>query len=235
MEISYNNDLYKISYQMKNYRRRKILNRIFVCIFIFVAIALILSFLVFPVRQKTNSMTPDIPHNSTLFCSPIITSINRGDVVLLDKDIEIASIPKKILNATIKFFTLQQKSLYSSSEQLSSRKTLRRVIGLPGDTIYMKDFIVYIKPQGEKYFLTEFELAEKLYNIEISSLPKNWDDSLGFKSEFSPVTLGANEYFVLADNRFSSLDSRLWGIVKRKDVISKALVVYFPFSKFKIF
>ena len=101
--------------------------------------------------------------------------------------------------------------------------------------IFGKNFIVYIKPQNEKYFLSEFELSKKSYNIEVFNLPEGWDDSVGFKAEFTPVTLGPNEYFVLADNRFSSLDSRLWGVVNKRDFIGKALIVYFPFSKIRLF
>ena len=180
-------------------------------------------------------MTPDIPKNSTLFVTPIMPSVDRGDVVLLDKDSLLTNVHKKFLNSIINFFTLQQRGLYSDAENLSSKKTLRRVIGLPGDTVYMKNFIVYIKPQNEKYFLSEFELSKKSYNIEVFNLPEGWDDSVGFKAEFTPVTLGPNEYFVLADNRFSSLDSRLWGVVNKRDFIGKALIVYFPFSKIRLF
>lgn len=231
----YNSDLYTISYQMRKERSKKILHRVINCLVVFIIINLVLSFVIFPVKQNTNSMTPDIPKNSTLFVTPIMPSVDRGDVVLLDKDSLLTNVHKKFLNSIINFFTLQQRGLYSDAENLSSKKTLRRVIGLPGDTVYMKNFIVYIKPQNEKYFLSEFELSKKSYNIEVFNLPEGWDDSVGFKAEFTPVTLGPNEYFVLADNRFSSLDSRLWGVVNKRDFIGKALIVYFPFSKIRLF
>lgn len=235
MNKSYNSDLYTISYQLKKERHKKIIQRIINCLVVFIAINLVISFLVFPVKQNTNSMTPDIPKNSTLFVTPVITQIKRGDVMLLDKDTLLDSVPEKFVNSALKFFTVQKKGLYSDAEHLSSKKTLRRVIGLPGDTIYMKDFIVYVKPENEKYFMSEFELAEKKYNIEVFQLPENWDDSVGFKSEFEQITLGKGEYFVLADNRFSSLDSRLWGIVNKNDFVGKALLIYFPFNKMRLF
>ena len=235
MKKSYNSDLYSISYKMKKERRRKILLWIFNILGIVILLNLILSFLIFPVRERSNSMTPDIPQKSMLFVTPIIPEIKRGDVLRIDKDSLLDSIPKKILNSVIRCFTFQQKGLYSDSDHLSSKMALRRVVGVPGDTIYMKNFIVYVKPEGEKHFLSEFELTEKPYDIEVFNLPAEWDESIGLKSEFSPVTLGPNEYYLLADNRFSSMDCRYWGIIKKADVIAKTLVLYFPFTKIRLF
>ncbi|MCQ2600014.1 MAG: signal peptidase I [Treponema sp.] len=235
MKKSYNSDLYSISYKMKKERRRKILLWIFNILGIVILLNLILSFLIFPVRERSNSMTPDIPQKSMLFVTPIIPEVKRGDVLLVDKDSLLDSLPKKFLNSAIRCFTLQQKGLYSDSDHLSSKMALRRVVGVPGDTIYMKNFIVYVKPEGEKHFLSEFELTEKPYDIEVFNLPADWDESIGLKSEFSPVTLGPNEYYLLADNRFSSMDCRYWGIIKKDDVIAKTLVLYFPFTKIRLF
>ena len=62
---------------------------------------------------------------------------------------------------------------------VGKERQIRRVVGLPGDTIYMRDYVLYIKPRGEKYFLTEFELAEKSYNVNVSTNPAGWDNSIG--------------------------------------------------------
>lgn len=235
MKKSYNNDLYSISYKMKKDRRRKILFWVFNIFIIFILINLILSFVIFPVRERSASMTPDVPRKAMLFVTPIIPEVKRGDVLLVDKDSYLDSIPKKFLNSVIRFFTFQQKGLHSETNQLSSKMVLRRVVAVPGDTVYMKDFIVYVKPEGEKHFLSEFELVEKPYNIEVFNLPAQWDDSIGLKSEFTPITLGPNEYYLLADNRFSSMDCRHWGIIKKDDIVGKTLVLYFPFNKIKLF
>ncbi len=48
-------------------------------------------------------------------------------------------------------------------------------------------------------------------------------------------TLKENEYFVLADNRLESSDSRLWGSVTSASFKGRALLIYFPFSKIKLF
>lgn len=234
MKKSYNNDLYSISFKMKKELHRKIIFGILNILAVFIAVNLILSFLIFPVRETSNSMTPDIPKKSVLFVTPVITQLHRGDVVLANKYTPSDTVAKKFFNSAVSFFTFQKRGLYYTEEQLSSTMTLRRVVGLPGDTIYMKDFMVFVKPKDEKHFLSEFELADKSYNIEIYNLPSGWDDSIGLKSGFTPVTLGPNEYFLLADNRFSSMDSRLWGIFNRRELIARSIVLYFPFNRFKI-
>ena len=112
---------------------------------------------------------------------------------------------------------------------------IRRVIGMPGDTIYMRDHVLYIKPQGDKHFLTEFELIKKSYNINVLASPAGWDNLIGVTGSFEEIVLGENEYFVLGDNRNSCIDSRLWGVVPKSDIKATALFCYFPFSKLRLF
>ena len=180
-------------------------------------------------------MGPVIVRNSLVFVSPFNLPVNRGDVYLIDKQNPADTIFKKACDAALRFFTFQKRGLGRDTEQLSSRMCLRRVVGLPGDTIYMKDFVIYVKSAGEKYFLTEFELTDKRYDIDVNRLPQGWDYSLGLKGSFTPITLGTTQYFVIADNRFSSLDSRLWGVLTKKDLQAKALMLYYPVKKAKIF
>ena len=64
--------------------------------------------------------------------------------------------------------------------------------------------------------------------------PALWDNNIGVKGSFDEITLGADQYFVLGDNRKSCEDSRLWGTFSKKDIKAKALFCYFPFNKFKL-
>lgn len=228
-------DLYRISFTLKKELHRRVFVFVINFISIFVVLNLILSFVAFPVKETSDSMGPDIAKNSLIFVSPLNLPVKRGEVYLVDKNSPVNSVKKNILNAALRFFTFQKKGLKSSTENLSSRMCLRRVIGLPGDTVYMKNFVIYVKSAGEKYFLTEFELSEKKYNIDIQKLPDNWDTFVGFRGSFTPVTLGPGQYFVIADNRLSSFDSRLWGVVNRKDLIAKTIAQYYPVKKAKIF
>ena len=118
---------------------------------------------------------------------------------------------------------------------MGANRLVRRVIGVPGDTIYMRDYVMYIKPAGEDFFLTEFELVKKPYNVSINAAPSLWDSSLGVCGSFDQLTLGEDEYFVLGDYRNSCVDSRFFGTVEGKDIKAGALVSYFPLNKIRIY
>lgn len=88
------------------------------------------------------------------------------------------------------------------------RRFIKRIIGLPGDMIQVLDGTVYVNGESlnEPYIL-----ASPLYNGE-------WN-------------VGADEVFVLGDNRNNSNDSQNWGAVSRDQVIGKAVVVYWPLTE----
>ena len=181
-------------------------------------------------------MIPDVPEKSVVMVSPVAANYERGDVVLLNprfaakKNFLISQIDR-----LVRFFTAQQISVFEKSELPASRAHLRRIVGMPGDTIYMRDYVLYIKPAGDKHFLTEFEIVNEPYNVTFFVPPADWDTGIGVKGSFDEFTLGSDEYFVLADNRKSSDDSRLWGSVSKNDIRAKALFCYFPFKNFKLF
>ena len=223
------------SYQIKKERRRRtgFVILFFICLYIF--INLVITFLIYPVRQNSVSMIPDVPEKSVVMVSPIAGNYERGDVVLLDSrysrknNFFISQVDR-----LVRFFTAQQISLFEHNEVPSSKSHIRRVVGMPGDTIYMRDYVLYIKPAGERHFLTEFEIVEEPYNVTFYVPPADWDTEIGVKGSFDEITLGYNEYFVLADNRKSSDDSRLWGAVKKDEITAKVIMCYFPFRNFKL-
>ena len=192
--------------------------------------------MIYPVRQNSVSMIPDIPEKSVVLVSPVAGNFQRGDVVLLQpRYTKKLNLFLSQVQRFVSFFTAQQISIFENNEQPSSKAHVRRIVGMPGDTIYMRDYVLYVKPSGEKHFLTEFEIVEDPYNVTFYVPPAEWDTEIGVKGSFDEFTLGYNEYFVLADNRKSSDDSRLWGPVKKEDISSKVLLCYFPFRNFKLF
>lgn len=92
----------------------------------------------------------------------------------------------------------------------TSKDFIKRIIGLPGETIKVADGSVYInsKKLNEPY----------LHNV-------NTDGSL-------ELTLSDKEYFVLGDNRPVSSDSRIWGTLPRSDIVGKVLIQLWPPSNF---
>ena len=91
---------------------------------------------------------------------------------------------------------------------------VKRIIGLPGETIYIDD-------KGDIYI--NDELLEEDFGKEVIL-------SAGTAGE--PLTLGSDEYFVMGDNRNHSLDSRNYmvGNIKRDELIGRAWVRIYPFD-----
>jgi len=224
------------SYQLKKEKHKRIGFFILFCISLYIFINLVITYLIYPVLQNSSSMIPDIPEKSLVMVSPLSNNLERGDVVLLKpRSPSDAGFLKKQADRFVRFFTAQKISILEKNDLPATREHIRRVVGMPGDTIYMRDYVLYVKAAGEKHFLTEFEIIEKPYNVTFFVPPADWDTELGVKGSFEEIKLGPDEYFVLADNRKSSDDSRLWGTVHNKDVSAKLLMCYFPFKNFKLF
>lgn len=94
-------------------------------------------------------------------------------------------------------------------EEKDNEKIIKRVIGMPGDTVAIKDGEIYIND-------------EKI------------DDeyAYGMTSDYDRITLKSDEYFILGDNRLISKDSRYFGPIKEKEIKGKVVFRIFPFSKF---
>ena len=230
-----NKDLYELSYSAKKDFNKKVFHIVLFVVLIYLSINLILNFVIFPLRQASVSMEPDIIENSCIFFTPL-KGCSRGDVVVLEPFTEEKlNFFSKINDLFVRFFTAQQFSIFRDNKLMGDQFLIRRVIGMPGDTIYMRDHVLYIKPQGDKHFLTEFELIKKSYNINVLASPAGWDNLIGVTGSFEEIVLGENEYFVLGDNRNSCIDSRLWGVVSKSDIKATALFCYFPFSKLRLF
>lgn len=104
-----------------------------------------------------------------------------------------------------------------------SQYFIKRIIGLPGEKIKIKDNKIYI--YNDKY-PNGVVLNEEVY------LPEDMQTPYFSKSEF---VLGDNEFFVMGDNREQSLDSRKFGAVPRRLIIGKAWIRGWPFDKIQIF
>ncbi|MCR5763366.1 MAG: signal peptidase I [Treponema sp.] len=228
-------NVYDYSFELRRIRSRRITFALSVVIFTFLFISLFLNFILFPVHVKSDSMESDIAKGSAVFITPLIRTPKRGDVYYISRmDNVTGTLFQKAANTIVKFVTLQKFYPFGYTDRMSGKPFLRRVLALPGDSIYMKDYVLYIKPKGEKLFLTEFELTQKAYNTNIYSVPAEWEN-IGVSGFMKEITLGNNEYFVLSDNRIECSDSRLWGPVKADRLKGRALLEYFPFNKIHLF
>ncbi len=104
------------------------------------------------------------------------------------------------------------------------RDFIKRVIGLPGETLELKEKKVYIngQPLDEPYvhFLTPASGASEFTELTTSDV----------RERYGPVTVPPNQYFVMGDNRDNSQDSRYWGFLPRDNIKGKALLIYWSYE-----
>src|SRR3989338_605923 len=98
---------------------------------------------------------------------------------------------------------------------------IKRVIGLPGEQVVIRDGQVYIKSSTSQELVV---LDESAYLSATTKTGGQID-----------VTLGPDEYYLLGDNRAASLDSRAFGPVSRQSIIGKTLLRGWPIDKVGLF
>ena len=146
---------------------------------------IVIVFLYQPVQVEGTSMMPRLTNHERIFINKFVyrfEAIQRGDIVVF-------------------WYPLDPSKSY-----------IKRVVGLPGEWVSIKDGRVYVnnKALPEPY------------------VPPGYLDH----ESYPPVDVEPDHYYVLGDHRESSNDSRVWGTVDRKYIYGKAVFVYWPFSEF---
>jgi signal peptidase I len=158
----------------------------------------------------------------------------RGDIVVVEANYaRRLGFWEMLFDSFLRFVTFQLVSpARSGTDGTLPAATLQRVVGLPGDSIQMDDFVFKVKPAGSDQFLTEFELSSRPYDISHENAPESWRADLPGSGHMDLLVLGDDEYFLAGDARSSSSDSRLWGPVRVGHFSAKALVRYWPPKSF---
>ena len=126
----------------------------------------------------------------------------------------------------------QRGDIVTFSSPENGTRLIKRVIGLPGDTIEMRGKRLYVNgvvssyaergladeplaPRGVKALHLEEETGESRHEIQ-------WLVRRGQRDDFGPLTIPADHYMMLGDNRDNSGDSRWFGLVPREKLIGRA-------------
>jgi len=160
-----------------------------IAVIAFIIVAPIRYFLFQPFIVSGESMMPNFQNGNYLIVDEIsyrFSEPQRGDVV--------------VFNA-------------SFIEGYYNQRFIKRIIGLPGETVNITNGEVQITKDNKKIILDENYLPTEL---------KTYGDK--------KITLQQDEYFVLGDNREYSYDSRIWGVVPKKDIVGKAILKVLPIT-----
>lgn len=132
-------------------------------------------------------------------------ALRDKDIIIIDKTIESEEYER--------FDIVAFEYMYNNKDVY-----VKRVIGLPNETIEIIDNVIYI--DGER--LSEFYGAFS----DIESSP----DIAGYLSDYPKTTLGPFQYFVIGDNRYVSDDSRNFGAISSESIIGKAVFRIWSFD-----
>lgn len=234
-------------YSEQRIKRLTLKRRLGILLGLYLAYELITGIFIMPYRMESGSMSPTLSPGDYIAAFPLafgprfalfrnalpgISEPRRGDLVVVEAPFfERSPWYVEAADSLFRFVTFQRLSLTGKSGSLAG-VSVKRVVGVPGDFLYMKDNEVYVRTPGTEHYLTEYEVSGKIYAADSKPAPQGWADNLPLSGAFPETELQQGQYFVLGDNRTSALDSRAYGPVDRSRFRARVLFRYWPFRAF---
>ena len=178
----------------------------FIKVFVVSAIVILLfvNFVAHPVRVDGRSMYPTLKDGEFGFTNVggvLLNGVERGDIVVVTME-----------------------------EEGQKTHWVKRVIGLPGDTVSCVNDVVYINGKvldETKYIAPDYRQSSVDKFGYFNKVPNADNTNV---EDFEEVKLGDDEYYVMGDNRPYSKDSRYVGPVKKSQIFAKKMLVLLPIS-----
>jgi signal peptidase I len=194
-------------HQVKNQGRRKksvIQEWIESIIIAFILAMFIRTFIVQAFKIPTGSMRP---------------TLLEGDLILVNKFIYGAKIPFTNLHLPVLRQPKRGDVIVFIYPENPKKDFIKRLIGLPGERVEIRDGTIYV---NEAPFLDSTFNQRYYYNRG------------EFGKEGEKIEVPQDSFFVLGDNSSSSQDSRYWGFVPYKNLLGKAILIYWPPPRIRI-
>ncbi len=147
------------------------------------------------------------------------TTLLEGDLILVNKFIYGAKVPFTDLNLPALRQPNRSDVIVFIYPESPKKDFIKRLVGLPGETVEIKNGTVYINDKP---------LLDSVFN------QRYYYNRGEFGQEGRKIKIPEDDFFVLGDNSASSQDSRYWGFVPRKNILGKALVIYWPPRRIRI-
>ncbi|ADU96101.1 signal peptidase I [Thermovibrio ammonificans] len=161
----------------------------------------------------------------------MIPTLLIGDFILVDK-VTYRFRPPERGDVVVFHFPLNREVYY-----------VKRIVGVPGDRIQVKEGKLYIngkpckyRPAGSfSYYENGVEYEGKLFYEFLprrnGTVKKHLILKTGTQGDFTPVfVVPKGEYFMMGDNRNNSYDSRYWGFVKGSEIVGIARIIFFSWD-----
>ncbi|MFH1198690.1 MAG: signal peptidase I [Candidatus Omnitrophota bacterium] len=143
----------------------------------------------------------------------------EGDIILVNKFIFGAKVPfTEIALPKLRDPKRGDVIVFIYPED-PKKDFIKRLIGLPGETVEIKNGTVYIN---------DMPVMDPIFNQRF------YYNRGDFGQENKGIVVPKDSYFVLGDNSASSQDSRYWGFVPKSNVLGKALIIYWPLTRVRI-
>jgi len=235
------------SYRDTDSLARRVRRLLLFVVLVFLVYEGVTTLLVGSVEQETVAMRPTLEPGDRLFTLPPVygprialfgwtlpgfADPQRGDLVTVRPAYAHEHrFFARLADPFYRFATLQNRRIGERTDW-GSRLQIKRVVGLPGDTVQLERFVAYVRPEGATQFVSEFALAGRDYELVAAERPDSWQPLDPFGPASTAITLGEDEYFLLADDRSAAIDSRYWGPVESDDILAKVSIRFWPFSRF---
>ena len=162
--------------------------------------------------------------------------VTIGDHLFVERCSLYLSPPKR---GDVMVFNTEDLKVQTGGEtvelsKLSGYYYIKRLVGLPGDTLKIENGTLRIKPKGEKEFRRADELDarfKKIFSRNGGYQGYGNEPAASYLREGESFTVPDKHYFMLGDNTSFSMDSRYFGPVPRRNLVGRAFLVFWPFSR----